>query len=70
MDVWVSDDGLPIVMENTLTGAAGEVRSRVELRDFGIDVHIVAPPAGDVYAVKDLSEFLDLMTKTAAGATS
>jgi hypothetical protein len=68
MDVWLSDDGLPVRTE--MVSPAGPVRTttRVDLSDFGVDVDIQPPPADQVVDVHDVNELQQLFTGTSAPA--
>ncbi len=65
MDVWVTDDGLPVRMVMTMEGMGGtpaDLRMQIDYVDFGIDVDIEPPPADDTVLVDDPSQIEELFT--------
>ena len=62
MEVWVTDEGLPVrmVMETPVQQGL-EVRVQIDLTDFGIDVDIERPPSEDTLVVTDITDLNGLL---------
>ena len=62
MEVWVTDEGLPVrmVMETPVQQGL-EVRVQIDLTDFGIDVDIEPPPSEDTLVVTDITDLNELL---------
>ena len=72
MEVWVTDDGLPVrmVMELRDVGGTGAgMRMQMDYVDFGVPVDITAPPADDTTMVQDQAELQQLFGGTQAEGT-
>jgi hypothetical protein len=77
IDVWVSDDGLPVRMVISIEPPAGgeatelmgdfEVRVQVDMTDFGTEVDIQPPDPSDVHMVTDPAEIEELMGGAGTG---
>lgn len=64
MEVWVTDDGLPVrmVMEmEGVDGAAASMRMQMDYLDFGLPVDITAPPAEETTMVQDQAQLQQLL---------
>lgn len=64
MEVWVTDDGLPVrmVMEQENIGGTGaSMRMQMDYVDFGVPVEITPPPADDTTMVLDQAELQRLL---------
>lgn len=68
MEVWVTDDGLPVrmVMEMAnVGGMGGDMRTQIDYVDFGLPVDIAPPPAEDTTMIQDQAELQQLMDGSA-----
>ncbi|SDO36248.1 hypothetical protein [Actinacidiphila guanduensis] len=52
VDLWVSADGLPLRTTTTAASDHGTVTRTVTYSDYGLPVHVEAPPAAETYVVK------------------
>jgi hypothetical protein len=61
-DLWIGDDGLPVREKYTMTlrpkGLPGPVRTTNDLRitDYGVPVHVTAPPKSEVTEASSLGQ--------------
>ena len=63
MEVWVTDDGLPVRMVMDMQDAGGtgfSMRMQMDYVDFGVPVDITAPPAEDTTMVQDQAQLQQL----------
>jgi hypothetical protein len=62
MEVWVTDSGLPVRMEMSLSPTdLFDMTMRFDFTDFGVDADIQAPPADDVRFFEDPSEIDEIL---------
>lgn len=69
MEVWVTDDGLPVrmVMElEDIGGVGASMRMQMDYVDFGLPVDIAPPPAEDTTMVQDQAQLQQLLSGVVA----
>jgi hypothetical protein len=54
VDVWIDGDGQTRKIAMDVDAKAGRVSTNIEYYDFGTDVDVSAPPADDVFDLRDL----------------
>ena len=71
-DVWIDDHDRLVKLHLAIDGAAfggsttGTVETTMEMSDFGVDVHVEAPPADEVTDFSGLSDLLHAGSQSAA----